>query len=287
MNRRSMALMVMSAAALLMAGCGVLRDAPPTVTPIVITATPELPVIPIIATETPTLTAVVAATNAALLPTHIPTDQITPTFTPRPPSSLTPTFTPTTTDTPVTPGVMGFAPVGGVPGSVSAADGSTCGSLPSGTLGAIYQSDPTIAAGIGCALAAAPLAVGDAYQPFQNGVMIWVASVGTGATPAIYALYNNGTYQRFNDTWQEGVDPASGGMAPPPGLVEPVRGFGKVWRDNASARDGLGWALTGESGGTAQVLAFERGEMLSVPQAGQTYIMIAGAPGTWTARSGG
>ncbi len=281
-------MVVMGAAALLLAGCGVLRDAPPTVTPIVITATPPpvLPVIPIIATETPTPTSVMAATNAALLPTHIPTDQITPTFTPRPPSSLTPTFTPTTTDTPVTPGAVGYAPVGGGVGVVNAAGGSTCGSLPGGTLGAIYQGDATIAAGLGCPLAAAPSAVGSAYQPFQNGVMIWVASLGTGSTPAIYALYNNGTYQRFNDTWQEGVDPASGGASPPSGLLEPVRGFGKVWRDNASARDVLGWALSGESGGTSQVLAFERGEMLSVPQAGQTYIMIAGAPGTWTARSG-
>jgi hypothetical protein len=29
---------------------------------------------------------------------------------------------------------------------------------------------------------------------------------------------------------------------------------------------------------------FERGEMVSV--AGQTYILITGAPGTWSARSG-
>jgi hypothetical protein len=266
------------------AGCGVLRETPPTVTPIYITATPLPPVIPIVATETPAATAVLSSTEANLLPTQAITRTATPTA--PPPITMTPTFTPTATDTPVTPGSLAaFAPVGGF-GS-EGGGGAGCANVPSGIFGAIYQSDPNIPAALGCPLAANASSVGSAYQPFQNGLMIWVSSLGAQPQPAIYALYNNGTYQRFNDTFQEGVDPASGGASPPPGFLEPVRGFGKVWREQSSVRDTLGWATTGESGGSAQVLMFERGEMVSVAQAGQTYILITGAPGTWSARSGG
>jgi hypothetical protein len=66
-----------------------------------------------------------------------------------------------------------------------------------------------------------------------------------------------------------------------------VRGFGKVWRDNGTVRDTLGWAMSGEAGGTAQIQLFERGEMVYVAQAGQTYLLVTGAPGTWSARAGG
>lgn len=269
--------------ALAVSGCGLLQDTPPTVTPIYITATPQAPVIPLVATETPQATAVVAATSAALLPTQ-PSER-TATPPPAPPMTMTPSFTPTMTDTPVTPNAGGFVPVGGVAVS-GASGGSGCANPPQGTFGAIYQGDANLAGSLGCPLSLSSNSVASAYQPFQNGVMIWVASLGAQPQAAIYALYNNGTYQRFNDTWIEGVDPDSSGASPPAGLLEPVRGFGKVWRENASARDTLGWATSGESGGTAQVLAFDRGEMVRVSQAGQTYIMITGAPGTWTARSG-
>jgi hypothetical protein len=266
------------------AGCGALRDAPPTVTPIYITATPPPQVLPIVATETPVATAVLSSTEEiSLLPTQV---VITRTATPTvpPPITMTPSFTPTTTNTPVTPGsVAAFAPVGGA-GSGSTG-GAGCASVPAGVFGAIYQGDPNVAAALGCPLANNASSVGSAFQPFQNGLMVWVSSLGAQPQAAIYALYNNGTYQRFNDTFQEGVDPASGGASPPAGLLEPVRGFGKVWREQASARDALGWATSGESGATAQVLMFERGEMVAL--GGQTYIMIAGAPGTWSTRSGG
>ncbi len=276
--------LVLVSIALAVSGCGALRSTPPTVTPIVITATPPPPLLPVVATETPTTTPVLAATNAALLPTAPAHRTATPTL--RPQITMTPTFTPTATDTPVTPGALGFAPVGGIAegGAVGNVSTGGCANPPSGVLGAVYQSDPNLSAALGCPLAPAPSSVTSAYQPFQNGVMIWVASLGVLPQSTIYALYNNGTYQRFNDTWREGVDPVSSGAQPPSGMVEPVRGFGKVWRENNGVRDTLGWGTSGEAGGSAQVLAFERGEMINVSQAGQTYIFIAGAPGTWTAR---
>ncbi len=267
-------------------GCDALQDAPPTVTPIYITATPEPPIVPIVATETPAATPVVAATSAVALPTQAAGRTATPS--PAPPITMTPSFTPTMTDTPITPGAVGFAPVGGDVGLAASggASGGACTTAISGTFGTIYQSDPGLQSALGCPQASGASDVSSAYQTFQNGVMIWISSLGTQPQAAIYALYNNGTYQRFNDTFTEGIDPDSSGAQPPPGLQEPVRGFGKVWRENPAVRETLGWATSGESGGTARVLMFERGEMLSVAQANQTYIMISGAPGTWTARSG-
>ena len=175
------------------------------------------------------------------------------------PIPMTPTFTPTTTNTPVTPGVVGFAPVGVFGSGISG--GGECANGPQGVFGTIYQSDPNFPAALGCPLAQTASNVNSAYQPFENGLMIWVSSLGVQAQPAIYALLNNGTYQRFNDTFTDGVDAVSSGAVPPEGRLEPVRGFGKVWRENANVRDSLGWATTGESGGGAQVLMFERGDV--------------------------
>jgi serine/threonine-protein kinase len=175
--------------------------------------------------------------------------------------------------------MAGYGPVGG--GSTGSGG---CGTAIQGAFAAIYQSDPAVASGLGCPLAAAASSVTTAYQPFQNGMMIWVSSLGAQPQTAIYVLFNNHTYQRFNDTYQEGVDPNSSGAAAPEGMLEPVRGFGKVWRDNTSARDNLGWATSGESAGSAQIQVFERGEILTLSNTGQTYILMTGAPGTWSTR---
>ena len=274
--------MLLTGASGSLAGCDALRDTPPTVTPIYITATSLAPVQPIVATETPSPSPVVGSSDSALVPTQPQSRTATPT--PAPPITMTPTFTPTTTNTPVTPGAVGFAPVGGLGSGVSGSGG--CANGPQGVFGTIFQSDPNFPAALGCPLAQNASNVSSAYQPFENGLMIWVSSLGVQAQPAIYALFNNGTYQRFNDTFTDGVDAVSSGAVPPEGRLEPVRGFGKVWRENANVRDSLGWATTGESGGGAQVLMFERGEMVGISQAGQIYLLITGAPGTWTARSG-
>jgi len=274
---------VYSVLAAALTGCGLLQDQPPTVTPIFVTATPERPIVPIVATETASPTPVLVATDISMLPTQGATRTATPTS--PGPITMTPSFTPTETDTPVTPGSAGaYVPVGG---AAAAGGTSGCATVPQGGLGAIFQSDPNIQAAIGCPLTGASISASSAYQTFQNGAMIWISSLGAQTQPVIYVLYNNGTYQRYNDTFQDGVDPSSSGAVPPEGMLEPIRGFGKVWRENAGVRDTIGWASSGETGGSAQIQLFERGEMLYISQVGQTYVLITGAPGTWSARSGG
>jgi hypothetical protein len=83
-----------------------------------------------------------------------------------------------------------------------------------------------------------------AYQPFEGGYMIW-----RGDTAEIYVLYQDGSYEQYEDTWQEG-EPIPGDDVPPVGLFRPARGFGKLWATELGVRERLGWATAAESGYT-------------------------------------
>jgi hypothetical protein len=264
---------------LLLGACDVL-NAQPQPTAIFVTATPQQFVI-VTNTPTPSASPVLAPTlpgevsdNAEVSAerTTSPTPEASSTSA----ITLTPTFTPTPTDTPVTPGAI-IGPVGGI----AAAGIGDCTVLPDGGFGEIYQANPELAAEIGCPVGAA-ISANNAFQDYERGIMVWVSSVGASGQPGIYAIYDNGSYQRFNDTWVSGSDPDSVGLSPPPGLVEPVRGFGKVWRESPGVSDAIGWARSGEGGGSSSIQSFERGEMVYVPQNGQTYILVIGQPGRWT-----
>lgn len=278
MKRRRTAVIVgLLLVTMVISACGVF-EADPTLTPIYVTATPDF----IIVTNTYT-----PAPTAILAPT-LPEDAVAANFTPAPPtqtptrqSTMTPTFTPTPTDTPVTPGVVGFVPVGAVPGGTIVA--GTCPTSPMGGFQSIYATNPSLAAQLACPVGPS-VAVQTAFQNFERGLMIWVSSVGPTNQSGIYVLYANSTYQRFADTWRDGVDPSSTGLVPPnPNLQEPIRGFGKVWRESGGVKDGLGWANNFEGGGSGFIQLFERGEMLYISQTGQSYILITGAPGIWSA----
>ena len=83
-----------------------------------------------------------------------------------------------------------------------------------------------------------------AEQPFEGGVMIWLE-----ATDSIYIFIRNDTsWQRFEDTWSEGQPESDPAIVPPAERFQPIRGFGKVWRDNPEAKEKLGWALGPELG---------------------------------------
>lgn len=252
-------------------------DPDPTVTPIFVTATPEF--IIVTNTYTPEPTAVLAPT--------LEQDSVAANFTPQPPTltptrqiTMTPTFTPTPTDTPITPGAVGFMPVGAVPGGAVV---GACPNPPMGGFQNIYASNPSLSAQLACPIGPS-VAVQTAFQTFERGIMVWVSSVGVTNQSGIYVFYANNTYQRYADTWIDGVDPSTTGLTPPGGgLQEPIRGFGKVWRESGGVRDGLGWATNLESGGSGFIQTFERGEMLYLTQSGQSYILVTGAPGIWSA----
>ncbi len=253
----------------LLSGCSVFDGTRPTQTPIYITATPA-------PTETPVLadTAVLGPTIGATL-TWTPLPSATKTPVPTDVPTLTPSFTPEFTDTP-TPKVKATTAIARVP--VSGNGGGTCvTALQPNGFTTIYQRDQSVRTALGCPLSQ-PIAIGSAIEAFENGLMLWAASLADQPHKVIYTVFNSGSYGRFDDTWTEGVDQSNTGENPPADRRAPVRGFGKVWHFNPTVRSGLGWALNDEVGISAEIQRFERGEMLYVSSSNQTYIF---ANGTW------
>jgi hypothetical protein len=122
-----------------------------------------------------------------------------------------------------------------------------------------------------------------ATQPFEHGRMIWVDHL---QEDYVYVLTygadeSGGTWQAYVDTFREG-DLESGGLASPTGRLEPIRGFGKVWRDELGGPDSpVGWALVPEQGYVGEVQFFEHGLMLWNPLDGTTYVLLD--DGVWGA----
>lgn len=86
-----------------------------------------------------------------------------------------------------------------------------------------------------------------AEQYFERGVMVWA---GQNFGSRVYSIRTTPlpvTWAGFADRWMEG-QPETAGLTPPPGLLEPKRGFGKVWREQPGVREDLGWAVTSERG---------------------------------------
>jgi hypothetical protein len=86
----------------------------------------------------------------------------------------------------------------------------------------------------------APLRTFGAWQPYENGLMMWF-----GDTHEIWVMNNDGHFQIFPDTYVNGEpDPAD---KAPEGKITPTRGFGKVW-SQMGGRKLLGWAWAKEVG---------------------------------------
>ncbi|MBX7252385.1 MAG: LysM peptidoglycan-binding domain-containing protein [Candidatus Promineofilum sp.] len=92
--------------------------------------------------------------------------------------------------------------------------------------------------------AAATLRTTGVYQRFERGFMIWLRQPD-GAT-TVLAFLDGGELRRATDLWAEGMPESDPSIIPPAGLFQPVRGFGKVWREDADLRARLGWAVAPE-----------------------------------------
>jgi hypothetical protein len=84
-------------------------------------------------------------------------------------------------------------------------------------------------------------------QSYERGRMIWLERI-YGDENVILVLYDDGQVERFDDTWKLGEPESDPAFAPPEGFYQPVRGFGKLWRENTAVREQLGWALASEEG---------------------------------------
>ncbi len=122
-----------------------------------------------------------------------------------------------------------------------------------------------------------------ADQRFEHGYMYWRNNEGSPAN-YMYVLYygggsdkTEGTWERYEDTWVEGMDVLSCPQATPPN--GPRRGFGKVWCDHPSVRSGLGDATEEEQGVNAAFQDFEHGTLLWSQRLHYIYALFD--DGTW------
>ena len=90
-----------------------------------------------------------------------------------------------------------------------------------------------------------------AEQRFEDGWMfwlqpnaqIWVLSVDEGG---------RNVWSVYDDTFVEGEAETDTQIVPPRDRFQPIRGFGKLWRENPEVRLALGWALDIERGHTTR-----------------------------------
>ncbi|MFQ3534678.1 MAG: hypothetical protein SNJ58_02265 [Aggregatilineales bacterium] len=83
------------------------------------------------------------------------------------------------------------------------------------------------------------------YQPFERGVMFWIAEGRT-----IYVLFSDGrspAWLSLADEYRDGEPESDPSLSPPENLQQPVRGFGLAWRSRENVRRRLGWATAPES----------------------------------------
>jgi hypothetical protein len=89
------------------------------------------------------------------------------------------------------------------------------------------------------------LHVKGAFQQFERGFMIWLPRPDDGY-PSIFTFWDSGRVLHYPDTWTAGDPESDPDLEPPQGLHQPVRGFGKVWREYTGLREQLGWATMPE-----------------------------------------
>jgi len=265
---------------------------PPVQPPALATVTPrpEPPpstVTPVIRPPAPTHTAVVPPSETpAPVATHVP-----PSATPEPPSATAapPTATrvvPSATPSPFPPATATLPPPPPTvlptvvttlpPPTATPTTTADCRWEPQSTFGRVYRNSYALRNTLGCPTGPEAAVTPAAVQSFQGGWMFW-----DGDHLRIYVFDSTAmTWISYADTWREG-DPESGSATPPAGLYEPIRGFGKVWREHADLQVRLGWATAPETGVTAALQTFAGGGVMLRTDAALVRVLYGASGGAW------
>jgi hypothetical protein len=104
--------------------------------------------------------------------------------------------------------------------------------------------------------ASAVLVSDGAEQRFEHGTMIWIRE-----RDQIYVLFDDDQspkWRAYADNWNDGDPVSDPGLTPSPGLYQPVRGFGLIWRTEPGVRDRLGWGVDPEDAFTTALQSTSR-----------------------------
>lgn len=90
-----------------------------------------------------------------------------------------------------------------------------------------------------------------AEQRFEGGWMFWLQP-----NTQIWVLTvdedGQNIWSVYDDTFADGEAESDPQIVPPAGRFQPIRGFGKLWRENPEVRLATGWALNVELGHTTR-----------------------------------
>ena len=110
---------------------------------------------------------------------------------------------------------------------------------------------------LGCA-AGAGVETRLAEQPFEMGIMLWRQD-----RREIYVLYYDATWEMYEDTWDETQPDRDPNLEPPTYFYQPLRGFGKVWREKLGGVEStIGWATDVERNYDTVIQPFDNGQLL-------------------------
>lgn len=86
-----------------------------------------------------------------------------------------------------------------------------------------------------------------AEQVYERGRMFWIRHTREIWVMAASAEDpNRGDWFCYNDTFEEGQPEIDPNITAPEGLIQPRRGFGKLWRSHPEIEAAVGWATTPE-----------------------------------------
>jgi hypothetical protein len=200
-------------------------DQPPTQVYIVLSPTPE----PQTVTDQPAEASPTAEAEATSTVTTEPTDPPTAAPTSAPTTAPTTPPAPTNTQEQVQAGAPTNTQPPPPPAPTDTIPASTATPLP-----ALFPTNTVTQ-------------VQMAEQVFENGRMFWIRhNLQIWVMLADPEQPTTGDWLCYNDTFQEGEMEIDPDIVPPEGLIQPRRGFGKLWRTYEEIRGRIGWATTPE-----------------------------------------
>ena len=90
-----------------------------------------------------------------------------------------------------------------------------------------------------------------AEQRFEGGWLFWLQP---NSQIWVLSVADDGQniWSVYDDTFVDGEAESDPQIVPPEGRLQPIRGFGKLWRENPEVRQTIGWALQIEQGHTTR-----------------------------------
>jgi formylglycine-generating enzyme required for sulfatase activity len=222
-------------------------------------------------TPTPTLTPIETPTATAS-PTRpgetpIPTEPVLSTDTPTPTQTATPDETQAAVQATVHVIQTVEMQLTGEPPTATAQVGD-CAYEPQGDFGELWKT-AEVQRGLGCPGSVYPVGGTFAEQAFEGGRMIW-SQIGDQFFVIVYGKQGagEGTWLLYPATEIPVINPdgvsCKADPQPPPGLMQPVRGFGGVWCHlDPKTREAIGFATEVERSVTGNLIQqFEAGWVL-------------------------